>query len=131
MVAGSLMYATTGRPFHDPSGNLVTSKVTFVPETPDGSVKVYFKFNASELKEGDRIVVYEDAYEVMEEGNRAIPVCGHRDPDNRAQTVTVSDIPKTGTEGADRDVLTALIASLGIMIAIPGIMWAMRKRLYD
>jgi len=128
-IRGELHYASNGKELTDRSGKTVTKEVVFTPEEENGAVNVIFSLNASGLKEGDRIVVFEDCYAVS--GEDPVLVCSHRDPDNKDQTVTVTDIPKTGDEGISGDAITGLAAAAGMLISIIGICVMLNKRLVD
>ncbi|MBR6961023.1 MAG: VaFE repeat-containing surface-anchored protein, partial [Clostridiales bacterium] len=128
-IRGELHYASNGKELTDRSGKTVTKEVVFTPEEENGAVNVIFSLNASGLKEGDRIVVFEDCYAVS--GEDHVLVCSHRDPANKDQTVTVTDIPKTGDEGISGDAITGLAAAAGMLISIIGICVMLNKRLVD
>ena len=127
IISGQLMDAATGEPFLAPDDQIVTSTVVFVPESSDGVVEVPFTFDASGLDEGDRIVVFEEAYAGS---NGEILICEHKDVDNQYQTVTFGkQVPKTGDDGIDAEYITGLMASLGVIISVIGIGSVMDKSL--
>ena len=98
-----------------------------MPESSDGVVEVPFTFDASGLDEGDRIVVFEEAYAGS---NGEILICEHKDVDNQYQTVTFGkQVPKTGDDGIDAEYITGLMASLGVIISVIGIGSVMDKSL--
>jgi len=131
IVSGSLKYAGTGKTFTDPSGKEVNSEVTFVPQSPDGSVDVKLLLDASELHEGDMIVVYEDAYARTDEGGEDILICRHHDPGNKAQTVTVTGVPKTGSDISEGEYTAGLLSVAGIVLSAAGMIVYVSKRKHE
>lgn len=89
-VKGILMDKSTGEPFLE-NGKQITSEVTFVPETPSGSVVVLFTFDAKLIKADTDIVVFESLYS----GNKELAV--HADIEDEDQTVTVI-VPEIKTQ---------------------------------
>ncbi len=131
VVSGSLKYAGTGEAFKDPSGKEVNSEVTFIPASPDGSVDVKLLMDASGLHDGDMIVVYEDAYVRADDGGEDILICRHRDPLNKAQTVTVTDVPKTGSGISESEYVTVLLSVAGIVLSAAGMIVYVSKRKHE
>jgi len=128
-IRGQLYYAAGGKEFFDPSGKTVTQDVVFTPEDETGVIHVEFGFNATGLKEGDKVVVYEDCF--VDTGAEDVLVCSHRDPSNTDQTVTVTDVPKTGDEGINGDHVTGLAAAIGMIVSVIGICVMINKKLFD
>ena len=102
-IRGSLM-TSAGVPFKS-GGIEITSVMRFIPETANGSVDVEFHFNGKDLKNGDKIVVYEQLYYVEtiigangERTEETILITTHEDANDEGQTVTV-DVPDTPTPG--------------------------------
>ena len=55
------MDKSTGEPFMA-GGKEVTAEVTFIPEQPDGKIRVTFTFDAGGITEVTEIVVFERLY---------------------------------------------------------------------
>ncbi|MBR3032213.1 MAG: VaFE repeat-containing surface-anchored protein [Clostridiales bacterium] len=115
-LCGTVM-KTDGSAFA-PAGLPLTSVIRFIPETEEGTVDVEFRFNASSLKKGDQLVVFEKLYLVevvrSEDGQgveKKILLTTHEDLTDKGQTVTVKPwLPKTGEEDATGNILIGLIA---------------------
>ena len=131
IVSGSVMYAGSGKQFLDPKGKSITSEVVFVPDRPDGSVNVVFDLDASGLKDGDKLVVYEDAYERLTDGSADTLICAHRDPENASQTVTVTDIPKTGSDISESEYIAGILALAGTVVSVTCLVYYIKKRKYE
>lgn len=71
------------QPMLDESGQQITCSTTFTPLTSTGFATVSFPLDATQLAEGDELVVYETLYK----DGRAIVV--HENPENDAQTITI------------------------------------------
>ena len=82
VVKGILMDKTTGRALII-DGSEVTSKATFTPEQPSGSVEVTFEFDSKFIKSDTDIVVFESLYKEGKE------LAVHADLEDKGQTVTV------------------------------------------
>ena len=91
-VSGTLMDKKTGKPLLA-DGKEVTSETTFVPEEPDGEVKLTFTFNSSALA-GKTVVAFETLYYEGKE------VGVHADIEDEGQSV---HIPKVGTTATDKE----------------------------
>lgn len=93
ILKGVLMNKATNKPF-TVDGKEITSEVSFVPEKPNGEVKVSFTFDASGITENTEIVVFETLYLDGTE------LAAHADIEDEGQTVTitvpVSETPDTG-----------------------------------
>ena len=93
-----------------PQGTDVVCVLRFIPETSDGSVEVTYTFNGKDLKDGQKLVVFEDLYyvEVLCDANggtteREILIASHANINDADQTVTVSKkppVPSTGEESS-------------------------------
>lgn len=97
-IVGTLMDKSTGKPF-EIDGKTVTSKVTFIPDKPNGKIDVEFTFDSSAIKETTELVVFETLY------RDGIEIAVHADIDDEGQTVTINvpapkkpSTPKTGDD---------------------------------
>lgn len=88
---GRLMLTSSGadgsaeiHPLLDAEGNKITASYEFTPEEEAGVVEVVFRFDASGLN-GSKLVCFEEVYQ----GDAL--VASHADPNDAAQTVTVSE----------------------------------------
>ena len=124
-LRGQLMWSS-GEPFA-PQAQAVVSVARFLPTTANGTVEVTFTFFGRELKQYEKLVVFEDLYlvEVVtgEDGQPAeklTKIVSHADLNDEGQTVSVKPwIPSTGETGdSTGSVLAGLIAiCLGGVIA--------------
>ena len=92
------MDKSTGKPF-EIDGKTVTSKVTFIPDKPNGKIDVEFTFDASAIKESTELVVFETLY------RDNVEIAVHADIDDEGQTVKINmpapekpSAPKTGDD---------------------------------
>ena len=97
-IVGTLMDKSTGKPF-EIDGKTVTSKVTFIPDKPNGKIDVEFTFDASAIKESTELVVFETLY------RDNVEIAVHADIDDEGQTVKINmpapekpSAPKTGDD---------------------------------
>lgn len=95
ILKGVLMNKSTGKPF-EVNGVSITSEVTFVPEAPNGTVDVEFKFDSSSIKRTTELVVFETLYKDN------IELAAHADLNDKGQTVTITrpelKSPNTGAD---------------------------------
>lgn len=93
ILKGVLMNKATNKPF-TVDGKEITSEVSFVPEKPNGEVKVSFTFDASGITENTEIVVFETLYLDGTE------LAAHADIEDEGQTVAITapvlETPDTG-----------------------------------
>lgn len=93
ILKGVLMNKATNKPF-TVDGKEITSEVSFVPQKPNGEVKVSFTFDAGGITENTEIVVFETLYLDGTE------LAAHADIEDEGQTVTITvpvpEIPDTG-----------------------------------
>ena len=96
-IKGVLMDKATNEPFKV-DGKEITSKVTFVPEKPNGEVTVSFTFDASGITQTTELVVFETLY------LDGVEIAAHADIEDEGQTVTIT-VPKLETPytGDDRN----------------------------
>ena len=89
------MNKKTGEPFMA-DGKEVTAEVTFIPEQPDGEIKVSFTFDAAGITAETEVVVFE---RLLREG---VEIAAHTDIEDDGQTVKLTppapDVPQTGDE---------------------------------
>ena len=88
-IKGTLIDKATGETAVDATGKPITSSVTFVPTTANGSIKLTFTFDGSNF-EGKTLVAFEKLYDM---DNRLVG--NHENPDDKEQTVTVPKIRTT------------------------------------
>ena len=128
-VSGVLMNRETGEPLRI-NGREVSASRTFIPNRTDGTVKLYFRFDASGLA-GRTVVVFE---EVTYEG---ITVAVHDDIEDSSQSVSY---PQIETTACDRDTGSHLgtvkeAASIEDMVSyenlIPGERYVLKGALMD
>lgn len=97
IIKGVLMNKATNKPF-TVDGKEITSEVSFVPEKPNGEVKVSFTFDASGITENTEIVVFETLYLGGTE------LAAHADIEDEGQTVTITvPVPETPDTGDNRN----------------------------
>lgn len=97
ILKGVLMNKATNKPF-TVDGKEITSEVSFVPEKPNGEVKISFTFDASEITENTKIVVFETLYLDGTE------LAAHADIEDEVQTVTITvPVPETPDTGDNRN----------------------------
>ncbi len=94
-LKGVLMNKATGQEF-TVDGAVITSEVTFTPETTDGEIKVEFTFNAKGITAATEIVVFEKLY------REDVEIAVHTDIEDEGQTVKITPptppAPQTGDE---------------------------------
>lgn len=135
---GVLMDKSTGAPLLI-DGQEVRASVTFTPEAANGTVTVTFTFNASALA-GKSLVVFENVYDVSgafvvnpETGEETFDttietlVATHEDIDDEGQTVTITDVPKTGESGEYDHFVTAALVAGGVAAAAGAAFVALKK----
>ena len=91
------MYKPTGKPAVA-EGKEITGEAEFTAEEPDGSVEVLFRFDSSQLRDGE-YVAFETLYEIRSDSGEEYEVGSHRDLTDKAQTVkrqTPPESPGTG-----------------------------------
>ena len=97
IIKGVLMNKATNKPF-TVNGKEITSEVSFVPEKPNGEVKVSFTFDAGGITENTEIVVFETLYLDGTE------LAAHADIEDEGQTVTITvPVPETPDTGDNRN----------------------------
>lgn len=97
-VSGTLMNKATGEALTDADGNEVTASATFTPESPDGTVDVVFRFDASALS-GETYVAFEHLY------RNSIEVAAHTDIEDSGQTINFVQpvVDTVALDGIDGD----------------------------
>ena len=88
-IKGTLIDKATGEAAVDAAGKPITSSVTFVPTTANGSITLTFTFDGSNF-EGKTLVAFEKLYDM---DNRLVG--NHENPDDKEQTVTIPKIRTT------------------------------------
>ena len=105
VLKGTIMDKASGQPIG------VTAETTFTAEAADGSVKVTFTFDTTQLQ-GKTLVVFETLYDTQDN-----PIVDHSDLNDEYQTVTVPVKPQnppvvTGDDSSPMPYVAALIALL-------------------
>lgn len=99
-MIGTLMDKSTGKPVIS-NGKKVTSEKEFICKDENGTIKMEFSFDASNLY-GKDVVVYEKCFDVTAEEE----VARHEDLEDNDQTVSFPKIgTKAGAVGADNNIL--------------------------
>ena len=86
-VKGILMDKATNKPALDAAGKEITAEETFTPEEAEGSVELFFSFDAA-LHQDKELVAFERLYLEGEE------IAAHADIEDEAQTVKVEKKPE-------------------------------------
>ncbi len=85
-IKGLLMNKATGEAFKV-NGQEIHSEVTFIPETPDGEITVYFTFDASGLTVTTEVTAFERLY------YDGVEIACHTDIEDEGQTVKLTPPP--------------------------------------
>lgn len=93
-LTGTLMDKSTKKAFVDADGNPVTATAEFTAGAESGIATVTFTFDASGIKTGTKLVVYETL------STNGIEIAAHKDINDIDQTVTVK-APVIGTTAVD------------------------------
>ena len=93
-LTGTLMDKSTKKAFEDADGNPVTATAEFTAEAESGTATVTFTFDASGIKTGTKLVVFETL------STNGIEIADHKDINDIDQTVTVK-APVIGTTAVD------------------------------
>ena len=86
ILKGVVMDKTTGKVFKV-NGKELRAEVKFTPKSKDGTVEMYFDFDATGLDDKE-LVVFEELYELGKEPEEQF-VTEHKDIDDKGQTVKV------------------------------------------
>ena len=97
-LVGSLMDKSNGKAITSKDGNPLKSLVTFVPESPNGTVDVSFELDTTHLV-GRSLVAFETLHEGESEAGRE--VAAHNDLDSDDQTISIPSIKTTATNAAN------------------------------
>jgi len=123
-VKGVLMNKKTGEPFIV-NEKEITAEIIFIPEQPDGEIKVSFTFEAAGITAETETVVFE---RLFREGTE---ISAHTDINDDGQTVKLTppapDVPQTGDESNLGFWLGLGAAALG-GFAAAGIIYFRRKK---
>ena len=130
-VTGVLMNKNTGKELLI-GGNTVTSEATFIPTTADGTVEVTFTFDATELTENTKVVVFEHLY------LGTLELTAHTDINDEGQTITLHkpDAQTTAIIGEDKEIFAAfgeitLTDTVDYTDLIIGKTYTVKGKLYD
>lgn len=93
-LTGTLMDKSTKKAFVDADGTPVTATAEFTAEAESGTATVTFTFDASGIKTGTKLVVFETV------ATNGIEIADHKDINDIDQTVTVK-APVIGTTAVD------------------------------
>ncbi|WP_409199352.1 VaFE repeat-containing surface-anchored protein [Methanobrevibacter sp. DSM 116169] len=115
-VTGVLMNKTSGKPILI-NGKNVTSSKTFTVKTVNGSVLIYFTFDATDLG-NISVVVFEELFDI-----NGTLIAEHKDINDTNQTVTFEeppkpDIPSIGTSAKDKITGDKTIVAKGIVTIV-------------
>lgn len=120
-----VMDRATGKPLSI-GDKQVTAEKSFVPNEPDGTETVDLPLDASDLKPGTKLVVFESLYkDGVDE-----PVAVHRDLQDEGQTVTVVEGPRGKVYDKTGNPIAWLLASLGAVALAGGgaLAYGLRQR---
>ena len=129
-VTGKLMDKATEKVVKDADGNEVTAETTFVAKESNGSVKVTFNFDASDLA-GKSVVVFEQLYR-----DKAI-VASHEDIKDEGQTVHFPEVHTTAKDSETKNNLSkaddkvTIIDTVKYTNLIPGKQYQVHGTLMD
>ena len=129
-VTGKLMDKATEKVVKDADGNEVTAETTFVAKESNGSVKVTFTFDASDLA-GKSVVVFEQLYR-----DNAI-VASHEDIKDEGQTVHFPEVHTTAKDSETKNNLSkaddkvTIIDTVKYTNLIPGKQYQVHGTLMD
>ena len=94
LMKGTLMDKATGKTV-TVSGKPVTASKVFTPKTKDGKVEMSFTFNATAIKDGSKLVVFEKCYEYdVKTKITGDLIAKHTDINDEGQTVTIKEKPE-------------------------------------
>ena len=93
-LTGTLMDKSTKKAFVDADGNPVTATAEFTADAESGTATMTFTFDASGIKTGTKLVVFETV------ATNGIEIADHKDINDIDQTVTVK-APVIGTTAVD------------------------------
>lgn len=93
----------------------ITSNLTFIPDTPDGSIELEFVFDGTKLV-GKQLVVFESLGRLTDSGEIRI-VAEHKDIDDAAQTVSLQS-PPIDEENPNPIIDAGDVAIKGYLIAL-------------
>lgn len=82
-VKGILMNKKTGEPFIA-NGKEITAEITFIPEKPDGEIKVSFTFDTAGITTETEVVVFERLF------RNGVEIAYHTDIEDDGQTVKIT-----------------------------------------
>ena len=131
-LTGTIMDYASEQSFETDDG-VVSSSITFTPETPSGTVDMTFTFNASELKPGTKLVVFE---RLTRDGTL---IASHEDYHDAEQTVNVFP-PSLQTSAADpqdgdsivpSDISTSIVDTVSYKGLMPGREYVLEATLVD
>lgn len=127
-LSAVLMDRSTGKPL-SVGDRQVSAEKSFVPNAPDGTVSVDLAFDASSLKPGAKLVVFETLHkDGIEE-----PVASHQDLQDEGQTVTVVEGPRGKVYDKTGNTIGWLLAGLAVCGAVGcgALAYGLRKRKGD
>ena len=123
VIKGTLMDKSTGKPFMV-KGKEVTSTVKFTPDKANGTVKVEFTFDASNIKKSTDLVVFESLY------RDNVEIAVHADLKDKGQTVTiVPPAPKTPKTSDNRNLGTWIgLGGVGLGAGIAALLLKLKMK---
>lgn len=120
-----VMDKATGKPL-SVGDRQVTAEKSFVPNSPDGMIPVDIALDASALKPGTKLVVFETLYkDGIEE-----PVAVHQDLDDEGQTVEIVEGPRGKVYDKTGNTIVWLLVGLAALGAAGGgaLAYGLRQR---
>ena len=116
-------------------GTEVVSLQEFVPETESGVVDVTIKFNSSNLRSGDRVVVMEAIYDKSTEEEVSlglqsddVKVLSHEDINDMEQSLSVTSIPNSGELLSNEMVTGVAVALMSIGAAAAAAVYEIKRK---
>ena len=140
LITGHKYYAKAQLMLSDGSavtnnGAGVVSIEVFEPAQSSGTVDVTLKFDSSGLKSGDRVVVIENIYDMSTEEeitlgiqSEDVHVLSHEDLNNMDQSLTVTNVPKTGEEDSVEMYIGLAMVVVSISLASGAVIADHRRR---
>ena len=133
-LVGSLVDKSNGEAITSKDDNPLKSLVTFIPESPYGSVDVSFELDTTVLV-GRSLVAFEILYEGESETGREVAI--HNDLESEDQTINIPSITTTATNAANNGKTFDETEHVRIKDVVhyeglvPGKSYVMEGKLYD
>ncbi|MGN1165197.1 MAG: VaFE repeat-containing surface-anchored protein [Lachnospiraceae bacterium] len=100
-LSGTIIDKNTKEVLKDENGKPIIAEKLFVAQSTGEKIDVEFEFDASKM-EGKDLVVFEELYELSDDGESEVLVAQHKEIDDKGQTIHVQKVlrvsePKKGT----------------------------------